>query len=80
MRYILKYGMADFCGYIDENGQQVHSTLIEYVNNELKVDNIKFTNSIFAEIFSQSFNMLEEFYNSLNQFAIKLDNEQSSAA
>ncbi len=74
IRYILKYGMADFCGYIDENGQPVHSTLIEYVNNELNVDNIKFTNSIFAEIFTQSLNMIDEFHESLNQFSSRLDN------
>ena len=74
MRYILKYGMADFCGYIDENGQPVHSTLIEYVNNELNADNIKFRNSIFAGIFTQSLNMIDEFHESLNQFANRLDN------
>lgn len=75
IRYILKYGMSDFCDSIDEYGNPIRLTLLEYVDNELSIDNIKFSNHVFAKIFDMSCNMLNEFYIALQQFTDKLDTD-----
>lgn len=75
VRYILKYGMSDFCDSIDEQGNPIRLTLLEYVDSELSMDNIKFNNHIFAKIFEQSRNLISDFYNALQQFIKNLDHQ-----
>lgn len=75
IKYILKYGMSDFCDSIDIQGNPMRLTLLEYVDNELSMDNIKFSNDIFAKIFDMSCSMLNDFYTALQQFTDTLNNE-----
>ncbi len=45
LRYVLKFGMVDFCDILNEDGQPVPMKLIDYVNEELEADNIEFISS-----------------------------------
>lgn len=78
IKYILKYGMSDFCDSINENGQPVRLTLLEYVDSELSMDDMHFSNHNFAKIYEMSCNMLNEFYYSLEQYTRKIDTECES--
>lgn len=75
IRYILKYGMCDFCDSINEQGEPIRLTLLEYVDNELSMDNICFSNQTFAKIFDMARNLIGDFYLSLQQFLHKLEIE-----
>ncbi len=63
IRYIVKYGMIDFCA--DENNQ-TNIPLLKYISDELNIDNIQFSNSIFNQIF-----------NLCNSYQIEYDKELS---
>lgn len=42
LRYVLKFGMVDFCDTLDADGQTIPLKLIDYVDDELKADDIQF--------------------------------------
>lgn len=46
LRYVLKFGMVDFCNVLDASGQPIPLKLIDYVSDELKADNIDFISPI----------------------------------
>ena len=75
IRYILKYGMSDFCDSLNDKGEAVRLTLIEYIDNELAIDSITFSNPIFSRIFAMSLNLINEFNQSLQDFSQGLEYE-----
>lgn len=78
IRYILKYGMSDFCDAIDENQQSIRLTLLEYIREELAIDDMKFSNHTFAMIYDMSCKLISEFKTSLTQFCRDIDTECDS--
>lgn len=61
LRYVLKYGMVKFCDAADEAGNTFPLQLIEYVSDELTVDNITWTVPSFAGAYNAA---MELFNNS----------------
>lgn len=51
LRYVLKYGMLPLCEVCDEEGNTAPMSVLEYVESELKDDDIKFTNSQYARVY-----------------------------
>ncbi|MBD5213355.1 MAG: DNA primase [Bacteroidales bacterium] len=51
LRYVLKYGMVDFCDVMNEDGQTVPLKLIDYVNDELEADNIELVSEAVKSVF-----------------------------
>lgn len=49
LKYVVKYGMLDFC---NENGKDMSISLIQYIADELSVDNLSFSNPIFDKLFN----------------------------
>lgn len=54
LRYVLKYGMLDFCESADENGNTSPVNVIDYVNETLRMDDIAFTSPILASAFAEA--------------------------
>lgn len=54
LRYVLKYGLLNFCESIDENGNTSNITVMEYVDSTLKEDDISFTSQLFASVFAEA--------------------------
>ncbi len=54
LRYVLKYGMLDLCEACDENGNTIPVKVIDYIDNELRNDEIAFTNEAFAATYNEA--------------------------
>ena len=75
IRYIAKYGMVDFCDAVDAEGNTFRLTLVEYVSNELYIDDIHFSNPTFKAIFDDALKANDEFKEALSAFCAKVDEE-----
>lgn len=69
IKYIVKYGMCNFCVTYYENEQETvqQMTVLEYVNSELTYDNISFDIPQYKKIFDHSLALLDQFYIDLPQ-------------
>ena len=77
-RYIIKYGMSDFCDAIDENYETetpTRLTLLEYIDNELTLDEMHFTNHIFSKIYGMALGLIGNFNPTMETYKQKLDEE-----
>ncbi|MCQ2288104.1 MAG: DNA primase [Muribaculaceae bacterium] len=77
IKYIVKYGMCNFCIAFYE-GQEMTTqnvTVAEYVSSELNIDNISFTNPDFAHIFEIAMGMLPAFYADMPVFVQQVEQE-----
>lgn len=54
LRYVLKYGMLDFCEACDENGNTRPVKVIEYIDDELRNDEITFSNDNFLRAYNEA--------------------------
>lgn len=54
LRYALKYALSDMCEYQDENGQICTLPVIEYISQELAVDELQFSFETFQKAFDES--------------------------
>lgn len=70
VKYIIKYGMCNFCFSFYDNKQIVtqYITVAEYVNEELSYDQIDFTVEQFKKIFNIALSMVNDFYNDLQEY------------
>lgn len=73
IKYIIKYGLSDFCEASDENGDIIQLSVLNYISNEFNTDNIQFTNSTFALIFKEAVSISAEFSEAYNAFIPKLN-------
>ena len=47
LRYVLKYGMMDFCTIIDGEGHEAPLNVLDYIKSELDADSIVFTTPLY---------------------------------
>ncbi len=76
IRYVAKYGMCYLCETNYDDGTSRPTTVVEYINNELTVDKIQFSDPVFDKIFSLSLSNLEPFYSALALFKDDIDQER----
>lgn len=77
IRYIVKYGMSYLCDAVDESGNTIHQSLLDYVAYELGIDNISFTNSVFQRIYEQSLDYIADFEKDFAAYNVTV-NEQAA--
>ena len=65
MRNVVKYGMCNMCYYIEDNDEKNPTTVLEYISNELMIDNIVFSNKAFHDTFKVSLEYVNDFYKAL---------------
>ena len=65
MRNVVKYGMCNMCYYIEDNDEKNPTTVLEYISNELMIDNIVFSNKAFHDTFKVSLEYVNDFYQAL---------------
>lgn len=70
MRYIIKYGMIDFCA--DEK-DETNISLLRYISDELSIDNIQFTHLIYNNIFNLCNSFQNEYNEDLSRLNIELN-------
>ena len=54
LRYALRYGMATMCEYQGEDGSMIPMSVIDYIVEELSVDDLRFTRQLFADTFARA--------------------------
>lgn len=57
LRYALKYGALDLCEACDEDGNSKPIKVIDYIAQELRNDDIAFSNPLFALTFNEALNI-----------------------
>ncbi|MEF9924004.1 MAG: DNA primase [Muribaculaceae bacterium] len=65
IKYIVKYGFAELCLSIDDNGIKNSFTTIEYIKSELDADGMSFSNPTLKKIFSIGLSCVADFNRSL---------------
>ncbi|MDE6457827.1 MAG: toprim domain-containing protein, partial [Muribaculum sp.] len=64
LRYVLRYGMLDLCDSIDEQGNTVPVKVIDYIAEELKIDDLTFTNPDIILAFNEAIKASRESWSS----------------
>lgn len=72
IRYIVKYGMTDFCLRTDSDG---YMSLLEYIEGEMEIDKITFSNSNYCKIFELCKSYQPEYTTDLAIFMEKLNRD-----
>lgn len=54
MRYAIKYALVDICEYQDENGEMQSMSVVDYIDQELAVDDLTFTSAPYQASFDQA--------------------------
>lgn len=62
LRYVLKYGMEVLCDAIDDQGNSYPMLLIEFVYEELSLDNITWSSPVFARTFDEAVKYWTQFW------------------
>lgn len=67
IRYLIKYGMAELCLGLTPEGESCYITVLEYVDNELSMDAMQFSNPVFSKIYNLIHELKEEFNEDLKE-------------
>ncbi len=79
IQYCIRYGFLDFCDSISEDGTPATKmSVIEFVNDELKADEITFSEADFGKTFNLLLNMLGEFRKDAEDFSMRLEEEKKA--
>ena len=73
VRYIVKYGMSYLCDKVEEDGNTIHQSLLDYVAYELSIDNISFTNPVFQSIYEHALDSIADFEKDFAAFKAVVD-------
>lgn len=60
LRYALKYGLAAMCEYQAEDGSMQMLSVIDYIRQELAMDDISFTDPVYRRIFDEGLDIVGE--------------------
>lgn len=76
IRYVAKFGMSEICISVETVAEKLSTlTIIEYVVNELEIDDIRMSNQIFGKILDIAESSVATFYNDFQEYTDKLELE-----
>lgn len=75
IEYCLKYGFVTLWENENEDGSKTDTTVIEYINEELEIDGIKFSQEDFDKTFNVILDLLPLFKKELEQYKIHVLDE-----
>ncbi len=78
LEYCIRYGFLEFCEMEDEEGNKIPISVIEFVDDELKADNISFSVNEYATLFSLLKELFEDFKRDLDIFKESLKPEKDN--
>ena len=79
IRIIINHGMCYLCETpINENGLTLPTTVLEYVRNELALDQMSFSNPLYARTFEQALGYLDDYYQDLAQLKKQIEEQKDS--
>lgn len=82
LAYCVKYGFITFCQSMEYDGESRWLNVIEYVQEEMKVDNLEFSSDSLRRIFDETFSLREEYRKAETEFLQEIDrrNEEKMKA
>lgn len=72
LRYCIRYGMTEFCERVDENGNVSWMNVVDFVNDELSIDNVQFKNALYYKVFQRLIDIKSEYYISHEKYQQEL--------
>jgi len=76
IRLVVKYGMCFLCDTNYDDGTIRPTSVVEYIDNQLKMDYMEFTQPLYRKIFDLSRQMLPQFYSDLEQFSFRMEDDK----
>lgn len=73
IRLIVNYGMCYLTDTQYDDGSVRPTTVLEYINNELSLDKMSFSNPLYSRTFDLAKKYIEPYYKDLGQFTATLD-------
>lgn len=78
LQYCIRYGFMDFCQLEDAEGNVHTATLIEYVDEELQADKIKFSVAGFDLVYNRMMDLLPQFKRDIALYARSLEPQRQA--
>lgn len=79
LRYALKYGVRQLTEGCDEEGNTWPVSVIEYIDEELRADDITFNNPVFAQAFAEAMNITRSTWDSdRREGLVRLESDRES--
>jgi len=78
LEYCIRYGFLEFCEMEADEGNKIQISVIEFVDDELKADNISFSVEEFATMFTLLKELFKEFRKDLENFKEGLKPEKEA--
>jgi len=78
IRLIVKYAMCFFCDTAYEDGSSRPTTVVEYVNAELQLDDMRFSDPLCQKIFDIAINLAPTFYQDWEQYEQQIEQERKN--
>lgn len=75
IKYCVRYGMVVAVPWIDTEGKTVVLKVVEYVKEEMDIDNIVFTNPVYDEIFTRILSMIDDYDIHFQEYCKNLEEE-----
>ena len=72
IRLIVNYGMCYLTDTEYEDGSVRRTTVLEYINNELNLDQMSFSTPLYKHIFDVALQYIPQYYNDLEAFEVQL--------
>ena len=73
IRLIVNYGMCHLTDIQNEDKSMFPMTVLEYIDNELKYDNMDFSNPLYKQTFEVAKSYIGSFYKDLEDFKVDLE-------
>ena len=73
IKLIVNYGMCNLCDTVYEDGISRPTTVLEYINNELLLDQMEFSDPLYAHTFKMALQYVEPFYRDLESFSTEIE-------
>ncbi len=73
IKLIVNYGMCYLCDTPYEDGTNRPTTVLEYINDELQLDQMTFSNALYGHVFDVAKRYIEPYHHDLELFRASLD-------
>ena len=71
----MKYGLVDFCDEVDGDGNTVYLSVCEFVEHELRLDGIEFSDPAYAKIFGKVMTLKDDHAQELQRRVTEIERQ-----
>lgn len=75
LQYCVKYGLVDFCDEVDGDGNTVYLSVCEFVEHELRLDGIEFSDPAYAKLFGKVMTLKDDHAQELQRRVTEIERQ-----